>query len=235
MNKYISHIKDLVENGGPVPEDFSKLNHLFNSVATIIRESPQSKSLTEQIRAALGEAISIDTIQGYGLQKPYGYSGDFLMIDKIYQHHTSANAKLKNWDLFFHAQKAPIAVRNRKQYFIDLLTHLRTREKDKPLHILNVACGPCRDVYEYLQATGDRNMHFHCVDYDIHALEYAQKICADFLDQITFCEKNALRFRSEIKFDLVWSAGLLDYFPDKPFKFVLKRLFTLLHPNGEMV
>ena len=96
------------------------------------------------IRDALGEAMSPETIQGYGFLKPYGYSGDFQMIDKIYQQKVSDRADLKNWDLFFHAQKAPMAVRNRKQYFIDMLTRLRRRFEDRELQDLNVASGPCR-------------------------------------------------------------------------------------------
>jgi len=126
-------------------------------------------------------------------------------------------------------------VRNRKTYFIDLLSNLRDRANGNPLNILNLACGPCRDVAEYLQANNDANIHFHCVDADTRALDYAQKICAAFPKQISFYEKNALRFRSEMKFNLVWSAGLTDYFTDKQFKFFLKRLLSLVHPHGEIV
>ena len=234
MEAHVSFIKELVQKGGPEPESFVELEKKINLIASTIKESSQSEKLIASIREALSDALTVDTIQGYGLNKPYGYSGDFYMIDKIYQKHISPLENLSNWDIFFHSQKAPIAVRNRKQYFIDLLEKIRKRNQTGNLQILNIASGPCRDVYEYLHKTKDKNIHFHCVDLDSNAIEYAKKVCADYLDQITFYHKNALRFDSKIKFDVAWSAGLLDYFTDKQFKFMLKRLSTLVTENGEI-
>ena len=193
MTNHINFIKELVKQGGSRPEKFAELNSKLNAILSMMEESNQTEEITESIREALGEALSIDTIQGYGFHKPYGYSGDFYMIDKIYQQYVSPNENLQNWDIFFHAQKAPMAVRNRKQYFIEYLFRLRKHEKQRPLHILNLASGPCRDVCEYLDQTQDLNTFFHCVDHDSHAIEYARKVCAKHLNQITFYHRNALR------------------------------------------
>ncbi len=235
MESYVSFVKELVDQGGPVSGDFNALDNAFRSVAGFIKNSTSPAAHAQMMRDALGEAMSPETIQGYGFLKPYGYSGDFQMIDKIYQQQVSDRADLKNWDLFFHAQKAPIAVRNRKQYFIDMLTRLRRRFEDRELQVLNVASGPCRDVKEYLHQSGDSRIHFHCVDADPHAIAYARETCWHQRHQMTFYHKNALRFRSADRFDLVWSAGLLDYFTDRQFIFLIKNLYRHLRDDAELI
>ena len=235
MESYVSFVKELVDQGGPVSGDFNALDNAFRSVAGFIKKSKSPAEHAQMIRDALGDAMSPETIQGYGFHKPFGYSGDFQMIDKIYQQQVSDRADLKNWDLFFHAQKAPIAVRNRKQYFIDMLTRLRRRFGDRELQVLNVASGPCRDVKEYLDQSADCRIHFHCVDADPHAIAYARETCRHQRHQMTFYHKNALRFRSAERFDMVWSAGLLDYFNDRQFVFLIKNLYRHLREDGELI
>ena len=235
MENYVALIKELVNQGGPVSGDFNTLNHALRSVAGRIKRSQRPIQEAQRLREALGDAMSAETIQGYGYLKPYGYSGDFYMIDKIYQQHVTSRPDLKNWDLYFHAQKAPIAVRNRKQYFINLLKKLRRRDQDHELQVLNVASGPCRDIKEYLDHSEDRKIHFHCVDADRHAIAYARETCWRHTAQITFYHKNALRFRCKQRFDLIWSAGLLDYFTDRHFTFLIKNLYRLLRPEAELV
>ena len=235
MENYVSLVKKIVDQGGPMSEDFETLDHALRSAAGEIRNAKRPVKLAQLIREALGDAMSAETIQGYGFLKPFGYSGDFNMIDKIYRQHVSPRADLKNWDLYFHAQKAPVAVRNRKQYFIDLVTRLREREPDRELHVLDIASGPCRDVIEYLDQSDDRDIHFHCVDADRHAIAYARDTCRHRLAQITFYHRNALRFRSARRFDLIWSAGLLDYFSDRQFVFLIKDLYRQLGAEAELV
>ncbi len=235
MENYVSLVKKMVDQGGPVTADFEVLDNVFRSAAGEIKNSKRPVALVQLIRQALGDAMSAETIQGYGFLKPYGYSGDFKMIDKIYQQDVSPREDLKNWDLYFHAQKAPKAVRNRKQYFIDLVTRLRQRDPDRKLHVLDIASGPCRDIIEYLDQSDDKAVHFHCVDADRHAIAYARDTCRHRLDQITFHHKNALRFRSARRFDLIWSGGLLDYFTDRQFVFLIKNLYRQLGSEAELV
>lgn len=49
------------------------------------------------------------------------------------------------------------------------------------------------------------------------------------------CCKNAFRFKSNKKYDLVWSAGLFDYLEDKQFIFLLRLLLDVVSPDGEIV
>ncbi|HLM61975.1 MAG TPA: class I SAM-dependent methyltransferase, partial [Pyrinomonadaceae bacterium] len=76
---------------------------------------------------------------------------------------------------------------------------------------------------------------FDCVEYDPNAISYASELCREFLPQITFNRANAFKFKTDRKYELIWSAGLFDYFNDKRFKFLLKCLYSFLAPGGELV
>jgi hypothetical protein len=41
------------------------------------------------------------------------------------------------------------------------------------------------------------------------------ELCSDHRDRIAFVQENVLRFRSEPRFGLVWSAGVMDYLDDR--------------------
>lgn len=235
MKEHLSFVKKLVANGGPQENEFDEVNERLNSIAAIIKNSDLLNEILKIIRDELGDALSPKTMQGQAYSKPYGYSGDFLVIENIYQKKVTTDVGLKNWDVFFHAQKAPIAVQNRKEYFKYYLSKIRQRFPEKAINILDIACGPCRDVIEFLEETNDSLIHFHCLDCDKYAIGYASKICGAYSDRITFYNNNVFRFKTDLQFDLIWSGGLFDYFTDKQFLYLTKNLYALLGKNGEFI
>ena len=52
---------------------------------------------------------------------------------------------------------------------------------------------------------------------------------------MSFVQRNALRFRPQRTYDLVWSAGLFDYFEDALFVTTLSRLLKATAADGELV
>ena len=48
-------------------------------------------------------------------------------------------------------------------------------------------------------------------------------------------DRNILKFEPVDRFDLVWSAGLFDYFSDKLFVKTLQRIRRWLKPEGEVI
>ncbi len=56
-----------------------------------------------------------------------------------------------------------------------------------------------------------------------------------FSDQISYNRINALRYNSYKLYDLIWSAGLFDYFKDKHFTFLIRKYVNCLSEDGEMV
>lgn len=74
-----------------------------------------------------------------------------------------------------------------------------------------------------------------CVELDPNAIEYAQALLGRHNDKVRFTQKNIFRFQSHQQYDLVWSAGLFDYFEDKTFIRILARLLKNVKANGELV
>lgn len=164
--------------------------------------------------------------------KPLGYAGDHLIIDMIYRRCTEETGIGNLLDSFYHRQKAPTAVRNRKKYFTDLM-HEQVHTYGIP-SVLDVACGPCRDVSESLLLNGPAT--FHCVDLDAQALEYARSVVArTFHDTVCWQQANALRLKSTHTYSLVWSAGLFDYLDDRQAALLLRKMWHWVSPGGEVV
>ena len=66
-------------------------------------------------------------------------------------------------------------------------------------------------------------------------IEYASILNQDYSSFITFQQKNVIRFRPDDQYDLIWAAGLFDYFADDVFKAVVRRLLPAIGDGGELV
>ena len=234
LDSAISTIKDLVKKGGPTPTEYAELNESMAQLAKFRKSGNITQVQFDELIKAFGESLSTETIQGFVLHKPHGYAGDFEIIERIYNYYTATNPKLAKWDQFFHSHKAPQAVRNRVSYFLEQIWKIKSQYPEKA-RVLNVASGPGRDMYETLKVIGHSNIFFDCVDQDRQAIEHAKSLCQDFLSHIRFFHRNVFRFVPKNKYQLIWSAGLFDYFSDSLFKRVLKRLLPSLEKNGKLV
>ena len=222
------YLQELVRLGGPRSDQYETTLRAFE---VLVNCGVPSAS----IRELLTSVLTHDTMQGFGLLKPHGYAGDFEMIDRIYTGWVSPHPLRAAWDNFFHAQHAPRAVRNRKEYFLNCLKAVVLR-KTKNVRILNVGSGPARDVFDFFTLYPQSlNTHFDCIDLDDKAIAYASKLCYRHLSKVSFYRQNLLHFKMPYRYDLIWSAGLFDYLSDRLFIFALRRLFSHLGDAGEMI
>jgi len=236
MDEHVAYIEKLVAEGGPDPSEYEALNQRIIEISDRRRDGDVTAQEIKALRQAFGQALSTETLQGFAFRKPYGYPGDYEIIDRIYCEYIAENPELKKWDRFFHARSAAIAVRNRKSYFMDLMQSLKRQNgQDEDISVLNVASGPMRGVFEFLGKSTDHDIRFECIDADARAIEYAKDLCEPYLDRIEFHERNALRFKTDKQYKLVWSAGLFDYLDDKTFQFLLSHLLDMLDEEGELV
>jgi len=233
-NQISESIETLVGHEKFDENSFEKVDEVIQIIANGYKNGSISKSDITTINQLFGEEFLNETIQGFAVRKPYGYAGDFMIIDKIYTYDVSTDSKFQIWDKYFHQHSAPQAVRNRKEYFKQQLS--KKLEGNHSLSLLNVASGPARDLFElYSGLKHHQNLSTTCVEMDSNAIAYAKKLNGYFLDRITFVEKNIFRYQSESKYDVIWSAGLFDYFEDKAFVMMLKRFREWLEPGGEII
>ncbi len=229
-----AYIQSLVETGGPASKDYPVLEKWIRDVYFAFSNGVLNNSDLERIRSSLGDALSQETLQGFAYTKPHGYAGDFEIIDRIYSQHITNQPNLSSWDIFYHHQPATKAVRNRKAYFHRLLDHFHSVFGN--LNVLNVGSGPGRCMFEWLKANQSQGCMFHCIDLDPKAISYATHLNADFEDQLIFERANVLRWSpGQERYHLVWAAGIFDYFNDRLFRSLVRRLLPSLLPGGELV
>src|SRR5664279_183954 len=218
-------LKYLVKNGGPELQEYEKFTSIVNSL-----DASDVDDFRKEISAILNE----NTLIGHGYVKPYGYPGDFTLIDKIYRFDVNQDTQYKNWDLFFQNQPGAFAVRNRKEFFIEYCRNLVLRKENAKVLILG--SGPASDVFEFLtNFSGGNNINIDLIDFDQSAINFSMEKNKKFNGQVSYNKVNALRYNSYKLYDLIWSAGLFDYFKDKHFTFLIRKYINCLTEDGEMV
>ena len=178
-------------------------------------------------------------------EKPYGYSGDFKIIDDIYQNQVRTKGFDSLWDNWFQQLVASKSVRTRKEDFKKFILDFMEKRMDKSVRIMDLACGPAREIKELLES--DRadlfeKTVFDCYDFDIGALNYAKQLLKN-CHNINFLQKNAIRLalkkkiEDEIafKYDLIYCTGLFDYLDERVAVRLINNLRKLVKHGGIII
>jgi extracellular factor (EF) 3-hydroxypalmitic acid methyl ester biosynthesis protein len=236
MEELFRYLRNLIDKNGPDKADYKKLNSWIDTII----EQKRRGSLTDKDLAALrktwGDAFSADTCQGFSYLKPHGYAGDYEIIDRLYTRYICSKPHLKKWDRFYQDHDAARAVRNRSAYLKNVL--LRMLKEKNEVRVLNVASGPGRDMGRFFDneiSNGGRRVKFDCLEQDEKAIAFAKNVCRPYLSHITFIKDNILRYTPRRRFDLIWASGIFDYFNDRIFVRILKKLLASVKPGGECV
>ena len=218
-------LESLVKKGGPEPEEFKEFTAIVNNL-----EDDEMDAFREIIKESLNE----NTLIGHGYVKPFGYPGDFSIIHNIYRFHVNPDRMYSNWDRFFQDQAGAHAVRNRKSYFLKRCRELEESSREE-IKVLILGCGPATDVNEYLVKHPGSRIHFDLVDFDQNAIDFARSQNRSFDQSIDYFRINVLRFKPYLWYDLIWSAGLFDYFKDRHFVYMINKYYRYLAEGGEYI
>ncbi len=221
----VQFLQSLLAKGGPDEEEYDLF---LDFISQVDEEGAQ------EIRKAIKPILNEETMIGFAFTKPYGYAGDFKIIDMIYEQKTNEDPRYTKWDKWYHAQHAAKAVRNRKDFFKQVLAEL-DEGADHPKEVLVLGSGPATDVFEYLTDHPDSGLRFDLIDLDQRAIDHAKEKNAEFLDRLNFIRMNVLRFQTHKFYDLIWSAGLFDYFKEKHFIYLLKKYMAFIKDGAEMI
>ena len=178
----------------------------------------------------------------WSIRKPYGYAGDFKIMDEIYKNNPSSEGFERLFDNYFQMSAICVAVRNRKEDFKRIITDAIVKERSTSIRIMDLASGPCRDLKEIFSMgliPENKNVIFDCYDNDSRAIEYAKKLLQGF-SNVNFINENVLRLaaakdinsRVGRKYNLVYSTGLFDYLDYKISVRLARNLRELLTPKG---
>jgi len=229
FNESINYLLELYKQGGPNFEDYLKLTETCQTLNRLDLNLNQEMDIYNFVKPIL----NVQNMIGYTFLKPKGYAGDFEQIHRIYEQWRCTKSDVYHkWDKFYHSLSGCRAVRNRKCYIQGVLRELES--KPSPI-MLNLGSGPCTDIKEYLDKCPNSNILFHCLDMDSNAIDFAKNECKAHLDKIVFINKNVFRYNTDTRYDLVWSAGMFDYFKDKLFTRLIRNYSGLLKKKSELV
>jgi len=180
----------------------------------------------------------------WSIRKPYGYSGDFKIIDYIYQNSPSTSGFDRLFDNYYQMSAICVAVRNRKEDFKRMIADFVNSRKDRSLRIMNLGSGPCREIKEIFEAgvLKNKDVAFDCYDNEQEALDFAKGLLNGF-SKVNFIKENALRMAAAKdinlkvgeKYDLIYAMGLFDYFNHKVSVRMIHNLKKLLKKEGMLV
>lgn len=217
--------KFLLKNG-PDPGEYERIVWLVDQV---------EPDHIAHFRALLKPVLNPNTLIGFCLAKPFGYNGDFFIIEKIYQHYINPDPLYRKWDEFFHWTPAVVAVVNRKKLAIEMLSKLHLKSQGNNAKALILGSGPVSEVYDFFGLYPNAKLMFTLIDLDNRAIAYASRKNKAHLSQMSFLNRNVIRYEPQGTFDLIWSAGLFDYFRDKHFVYLLRKFYRYVSPGGEMI
>lgn len=235
LDNSISFLKEMIQKGGPRQEDYSSFEGMLDDLSLAIAAKKVSKKDLQRIYGLFDENFMEKSIHGHSFRKPFGYAGDFMVIDKVYQ--IDIEPAYENWDKYVFTHRTCDGIRNRKAYFKQKLSEICTDARTPKIELLNVASGPARDLQElYVEhKVATKKLYTHCIDHDPRAIEYATKLTNEFNEQITYEQGNIYKYHTDRKFDVIWSSGLFDYFNDKVFVQILKKFIEWGKPQSEII
>lgn len=233
---------------------FERLELLFLKIWEIIKDFEKDKYRIHQDYCihVLGPLVLEQVeINRHGTQKPLGYSGDFTMMNYIYDYHrgnylgNSSYEKLVN----HYTCNIPISCSNIKRKAYLKAKILEALDKNDLPRILSVAPGPARELIEALEEGKiNKPLVFKCLDHEKTALRHIE----DTLGKIDPAKKRNLsvefilrnvtslirdkEFRQKLQnFDLIYAFGIYDYLSDKMASRLTREFFQLLAKGGQLI
>lgn len=182
----------------------------------------------------------------HSLDKPYGYSGDFAILEHVYdntphrQTHSPLGEVLDRWAL---NTVLPHAVRARKDTLRTLIERLcidRPVTRARPLRVLSIGAGAARELREVCPSLLEL-LDITLLDSDNAPLEFAKARLAERGNVPHTLTGNFLRLKpaqlslQEASFDLVYSFGVIDYLPDALAGRLLTTARDLMRQNGALL
>jgi len=228
----VNDMYELVQAGGPEPEQYEALNHTLGAFNLLERRGEFDHYGPDFKEDLMGKSLTFDTMQGFAYRKPHGHAGDFELIERICGDYQTSDQGLKKWDEFWNQQAFVQAIQNSQKYFKQTMREVELNIAQA--NVLNVASGSSRSVANYLTDTNSY-ASFLCVDNNWKALDYARLLCRNYIQQVQFQHGNVADLNTPERYDLVWSEGLFDYLNDEAFKINLKKLLTQTQKGGRLV
>ncbi|WP_413560139.1 class I SAM-dependent methyltransferase [Bdellovibrio sp. HCB209] len=182
--------------------------------------------------------------------KPRGYAGDYEMMNQLYRDEVVGKTLYDQCiHKYFVEDASGTAVRNRGVYLAKKIKELfQETSPDQELKLMSIASGPAKEQQLFLQDAQEflgRSAEFTCVDQDEESLKHAhrQLHTIDRKVQSNFDFKfSNLAIRNiiaqgfpEKNYDMIYTAGLFDYFTEAIARRTAERMLDAVKPGGKVI
>ena len=124
-----------------------------------------------EFRQRTNEHFSKSFLMNRARTWPRGYPGDYEIIESAYNNRPLSEGVGQLLDRYFLATTLAQGIQNRRQKMREMLAgELLARPGAQ---VLNIGCGPCREVLELAPVIQQSNAHFTNVDFDTDALLFS--------------------------------------------------------------
>jgi hypothetical protein len=229
-----------------MPMDNSDLREIFEH-----KDENVTKSSIEYFREKIGPMVYQSPFADRTFRKPLGYAGDYEMMNMLYHGERFGNSLFaKCISYYLLTQPAGMAVKNRATYLIRKIknTIQKNSNTKKKIRILSLASGPAMEWQKLLAENINlygASLIVDLIDQDELSLKHAQLKITTLMKKFPVDIKFNFINRSiknivnsgleENDYDLIYSAGLFDYFSDPVAQMASTRLFEKLSTHGEVI
>jgi len=254
---YMKRAREVEDYLSRHPEEWGKFQNEFNSeVNAIFRDimnfEKENLSKGHEDKVAKLKRLFVNRLQKifmkgiyieWSLRKPYGYPGDFKIIDDIYQNNPATTGFGRLFDNYYQMSAICVAVRNRKEDFKRVIGDFVKNREHVPIRVMNLACGSARDLKEMLASNPspatEKKVIFDCYDHDKRAIDFAVGLLKKY-PNINFIKKNVFRIaatksiisKQKTTYDFIYATGLFDYLNHKVSSRLVANLKKLLKKGG---
>ena len=227
VEKFKRYIISLNDRGGPIEEDYFELSFMLCQYAR--------QGLTRGQILEVFEPLLVGTFIGKMLMVKK--HGSFDILEQMYVQNYCSNVPWQNrWDDYIFSTWTCQAVRGR----MDFLERFILDSPRELKSIVDIGCGSGRAsrVVNTLQLNCFKDICYTGLDHDPEAIVYCEKMIIPIrikYPTYLFVQDNILKTKIQYSADLVWSAGVFDYFNDDIFIRVLTKLITWAPENGYIV
>lgn len=168
----------------------------------------------------------------HSLNKPYGYAGDFEILEYLYDQNTHhlTPPEYACFDEYVYQLNLICAVRQRKDIIAFLL---RSCHQQGLRSFCSIGSGGAREIFDERDNLSGSEVLL--IDLDDRSFEFAKSRLIDSGIQISTAQLDARNLSFERDFDVIYSFGLFDYLKDTVVDRILQTAKANLSTGGYLI
>lgn len=229
-----------------------ELNSIFMEIMNFERErlAVGDEVSVYKLKRLFVERLRNDFLYGdlprWCIQQPFGYAGDFKLIDDVYVNSPVTRGFDRLFDNYALMTAVAVAIRNRKDDLKKMLKSFMASARKPCIHIMNLACGSARELKELIDEgvlSEDRSV-IDCYDRELRALEFARNLFGERGAFVNFISENAMMLALRNmdqndqhlkRYDFIYSLGLFDYLDERIASRLVRNLKKMLTADGRLM